>query len=173
MLVSSLAWPENSTSVGSSRALLGRVPRYVSCATPSQAKLSNEMRVLNQNSDIAHTSFGRGIQGGYIRSRVRREENSRLIPPQPVLEPENLNGQVNGDSTAGTNGTLDDRPATPPAGTRPGLARAKSDFGPRRTEPDKHPEDAGKENAKDEWEIRHGWEAQLTSEEYLNHLNNV
>ena len=131
------------------------------------------MKVLNQNSGIAHTSFGRGIQGGYARSKLQREETARLIPSQSSLEPDELSSKTHNNSTADTNGVFDHRPATPPSGTRPGLARAKSDFGPRRTEQDKHDEDASNEGAKDEWEIRHGWEAQLTSEEYLNHLNNV
>jgi regulator-associated protein of mTOR len=61
-----------------------------------------------------------------------------------------------------------------PAGLapRPGLLRAKSDFGPRREELIKG-DDESKTSADAEWGIRHGFETQLESEEYNNLLNSV
>lgn len=131
------------------------------------------MKVLYQNSGLPRESFGRGIQGGYVRSKVQQERYSRLVASLIFLKSDNINSKVNSSSNADTNGLLDHQPPTPPCGTRPGLARAKSDVGPRRAEQEKYDEDASKENAKNEWKIRHGWEAQLTSEDILNQLNNV
>jgi regulator-associated protein of mTOR len=57
---------------------------------------------------------------------------------------------------------------------RPGLLRAKSDFGPRREEVAKAgEEEVVKEPGDGEWGIRHGFETQLESEEYNNLLNSV
>ncbi|KAK7614320.1 WD repeat-containing protein-like protein mip1 [Phyllosticta paracitricarpa] len=57
------------------------------------------------------------------------------------------------------------------ASARPGLLRAKSDFGPRWEE---QQNDEEEERASDaEWTIRHGWETQLTSEEYQNFLSST
>jgi regulator-associated protein of mTOR len=55
---------------------------------------------------------------------------------------------------------------------RPGLLRAKSDFGPRREEVGKG-DDENKTSDSGEWGIRHGFENQLVSEEYNNLLNAV
>ncbi|KAF2146361.1 uncharacterized protein K452DRAFT_243132 [Aplosporella prunicola CBS 121167] len=55
---------------------------------------------------------------------------------------------------------------------RPRMVRAKSDFGPRREEPPPVQRDEDLESHDDgEWKIRHGWESQLTSEEYQNLLS--
>ncbi|KAF2090069.1 hypothetical protein K490DRAFT_35866 [Saccharata proteae CBS 121410] len=58
------------------------------------------------------------------------------------------------------------------ARSRPGLARARSDFGPRRDESSDSENDA-ESSADGDWKIRHGWETQLTSEEYQNLLNST
>jgi regulator-associated protein of mTOR len=55
---------------------------------------------------------------------------------------------------------------------RPGLLRAKSDFGPRREDVVKDDDD-GKNSEAGEWGIRHGFETQLVSEEYNSILNAV
>lgn len=61
-----------------------------------------------------------------------------------------------------------------PASGRPNLLRAKSDYGPRRGEehPDQHDEDS-RSSQDGDFRIRHGFESQLTSEEYNNLLNSV
>jgi hypothetical protein len=66
------------------------------------------------------------------------------------------------------------RNASPAAiGTRrPGLLRAKSDFGPRREEVVRS-DDESKTSDGGEWGIRHGFETQLVSEEYNSILNAV
>jgi regulatory associated protein of mTOR len=56
---------------------------------------------------------------------------------------------------------------------RPGLLRAKSDFGPRREELTRNGDDESKASNDGEWGIRHGFETQLESEEYNNLLNSV
>jgi regulator-associated protein of mTOR len=55
---------------------------------------------------------------------------------------------------------------------RPGLLRARSDFGPRREEVVKSDDDS-KASDGGEWGIRHGFETQLVSEEYNSILNAV
>jgi hypothetical protein len=64
------------------------------------------------------------------------------------------------------------RDASPAPSGRPGLQRAKSDFGPRGREDVNR---AGEEpEAKDgEWGLRHGFETQLESEEYNRLLESV
>jgi len=57
---------------------------------------------------------------------------------------------------------------------RPGLGRAKSDFGPRREERGTKGDDEESTSAADgEWGIRHGFETQLASEEHNNLLTSV
>ena len=46
------------------------------------------------------------------------------------------------------------------------LLRAATDFGPRKTSPSRPSSD-------EDWELRHGWEEQYNSEEYLTILNSV
>jgi regulator-associated protein of mTOR len=55
---------------------------------------------------------------------------------------------------------------------RPGLLRAKSDFGPRQPvqSHDTTPEDGSVDG---HFKIRHGWDDQLNSEEYSNMLTSV
>ncbi|EOD44046.1 regulatory associated protein-mtor [Neofusicoccum parvum] len=55
---------------------------------------------------------------------------------------------------------------------RPLMLRAKSDFGPRHNEQQVRDEDE-LESGDAEWTIRHGWESQLTSEEYQNLLSST
>ena len=56
---------------------------------------------------------------------------------------------------------------------RPLMLRTKSDFGPRREDmADSADEDLGS-SADGDFKIRHGWESQLTSEEYNNLLTSV
>lgn len=57
-------------------------------------------------------------------------------------------------------------------GGRPSLQRAKSDFGPRRQEPENADEEVAS-SVDGDFKIRHGWETQLTSPEYNNHLTAV
>ena len=52
---------------------------------------------------------------------------------------------------------------------RPQLLRATTDIGPRGQSPNPAPADDDDEN----WELRHGWEGEYNSEEYLNKLNSV
>jgi regulator-associated protein of mTOR len=54
------------------------------------------------------------------------------------------------------------------APARPGLLRARSDFGPRHPAPP--PESADEGSADGHFKIRHGWDDQLNSEEYSNLL---
>jgi regulator-associated protein of mTOR len=54
---------------------------------------------------------------------------------------------------------------------RPGLLRAKSDFGPRHPAPP--PESADEGSVDGHFKIRHGWDDQLNSEEYSNLLTSV
>ena len=67
------------------------------------------------------------------------------------------------------NGSRQPSPA-PPQG-RPGLQRAKSDFGPRREEMNRAGEES--ETKEGEWGLRHGFETQLESEEYNRLLESV
>jgi regulator-associated protein of mTOR len=54
---------------------------------------------------------------------------------------------------------------------RPGLMRARSDFGPRHSV---HPPESVDEGSTDgQFKIRHGWDDQLNSEEYSNLLTSV
>ena len=56
------------------------------------------------------------------------------------------------------------------ANHRPQLLRATTDVGPRSQSPNavsSTPEEDGN------WELRHGWEGEYNSEEYLNKLNSV
>ena len=46
------------------------------------------------------------------------------------------------------------------------LLRAATDFGPRKASPSRPSSD-------EDWELRHGWEEQYNSEEYLTILNSV
>jgi regulator-associated protein of mTOR len=54
---------------------------------------------------------------------------------------------------------------------RPGLLRARSDFGPRRTSAPPESTDGGSVDG--HFKIRHGWDDQLNSEEYSNLLTSV
>jgi regulator-associated protein of mTOR len=54
---------------------------------------------------------------------------------------------------------------------RPGLLRARSDFGPRRTSA--APESTDEGSVDGHFKIRHGWDDQLNSEEYSNLLTSV
>jgi regulator-associated protein of mTOR len=54
---------------------------------------------------------------------------------------------------------------------RPGLMRAKSDFGPRRASA--APESTDEGSVDGHFKIRHGWDDQLNSEEYSNLLTSV
>ncbi|KAF1810164.1 WD repeat-containing protein-like protein mip1 [Eremomyces bilateralis CBS 781.70] len=54
---------------------------------------------------------------------------------------------------------------------RPGLLRAKTDFGPRGSVPARDDEVESKASTEVEWGIRHGFDTQLNSEEYNNVLN--
>jgi regulator-associated protein of mTOR len=56
------------------------------------------------------------------------------------------------------------------ASARPGLLRARSDFGPRRSAP---PESTDEGSVDGHFKIRHGWDDQLNSEEYSNLLTSV
>jgi len=56
---------------------------------------------------------------------------------------------------------------------RPGLPRAKSDFGPRREDRAKGDDEESASAADGEWGIRHGFETQLASEEHNNLLTSV
>lgn len=67
------------------------------------------------------------------------------------------------------NGSRNPSPA-PPQG-RPGLQRAKSDFGPRREEVNRVGDES--ETKDGEWGLRHGFETQLESEEYNRLLESV
>lgn len=60
---------------------------------------------------------------------------------------------------------------SPARGGRPGLLRARSDFGPRREEARRGSE--GSEHKEGEWGLRHGFETQLESEEYNRLLESV
>jgi regulator-associated protein of mTOR len=57
------------------------------------------------------------------------------------------------------------------ASARPGLLRARSDFGPRLSAPP--PESADEASVDGHFKIRHGWDDQLNSEEYSNLLTSV
>lgn len=65
------------------------------------------------------------------------------------------------------------RNASPAPSGRPGLQRAKSDFGPRREEAAKTSDEEGHVGKEGEWGIRHGYETQLESEEYNRLLESV
>jgi regulator-associated protein of mTOR len=60
-----------------------------------------------------------------------------------------------------------------PAAGRPLILRAKSDFGPRRDDRPESADDEVGSSIDGEFKIRHGWETQLTSEEYNNLLTSV
>lgn len=57
--------------------------------------------------------------------------------------------------------------------TRPGLSRAKSDFGPRRDDHAKHEDTDSKHSGEAEWSIRHGFDTQLASEDHAQLLTEV
>jgi regulator-associated protein of mTOR len=69
-------------------------------------------------------------------------------------------------------GSRNPSPAPPPLLGRPGLVRAKSDFGPRREE-NGHKGAEETESKDGEWGLRHGFETQLESEEYNRLLESV
>ena len=54
---------------------------------------------------------------------------------------------------------------------RPQLLRATTDVGPRSQSP--NPPSTTAEENDENWELRHGWESEYNSEEYLNRLNSV
>ncbi|KAF2757428.1 hypothetical protein EJ05DRAFT_476686 [Pseudovirgaria hyperparasitica] len=56
---------------------------------------------------------------------------------------------------------------------RPQMLRAKSDFGPRREDATENHDDESKSSAEGDFKIRHGFESQLTSEEYNTILNST
>lgn len=58
---------------------------------------------------------------------------------------------------------------TAQVGARGQLVRANTDHGPRRQSPAKDPSGQEEEN----WELRHGWEDQYNSNEYLSLLSSV
>ena len=55
--------------------------------------------------------------------------------------------------------------------TRPHLLRATTDVGPRSQSPNPIQYPGTKDD--EHWELRHGWEEQYNSEEYLSDLNSV
>ena len=57
---------------------------------------------------------------------------------------------------------------------RPRLARATTDVGPRVTTSDSEAEgEAVRVRNEEGWELRHGWDEEYNSEEYLNLLHSV
>lgn len=74
-----------------------------------------------------------------------------------------------------TRGTGDEQTTPAPNGSssRPGLLRARSDFGPRH--PSHQPPESTDDGASVDghFKIRHGWDDQLNSEEYSNLLTSV
>ncbi len=65
------------------------------------------------------------------------------------------------------------RRSAAPSEARPQISRARSDFGPRRQEQAAEAEEEARDVGEGGWRIRHGWETQFTSDEYLNLLNSV
>lgn len=102
------------------------------------------------------------------------DENERpRTAPRPRLNGNGFSG-INRSNTSlfavnSRNASRQPSPA-PPQG-RPGLQRAKSDFGPRREEVNRGGEEA--ETKEGEWGLRHGFETQLESEEYNRLLESV
>ena len=56
---------------------------------------------------------------------------------------------------------------------RPQLLRATTDMGPRNPSPARSSTTAAASKDEEHWELRHGWEEEYNSEEYLNILNAV
>ncbi|KAF2805386.1 WD repeat-containing protein-like protein mip1 [Mytilinidion resinicola] len=73
-----------------------------------------------------------------------------------------MNGHSSTVTPAASNG--------PAAAARPLVLRTKSDFGPRRDDPTEGADDEVAGSVDGDFKIRHGWETQLTSEEYNNLL---
>lgn len=102
----------------------------------------------------------------------RRQERPRA---EPDINRINSKSSVNSKSSRGQNGQRtpssgesDQSQDAPSARPNAQLVRANSDYGPRRqSSVNKH--DASEEN----WELRHGWEDQYNSTEYLGLLSSV
>jgi regulator-associated protein of mTOR len=108
-----------------------------------------------------------------------RSQVNGMAPDAPA--PQHMQQQAGASSsrpgTAATNRsvtrvTIDEQHAAPNgASARPGLLRARSDFGPRHSAPP--PESADEGSVDGHFKIRHGWDDQLNSEEYSNLLTSV
>lgn len=132
-----------------------------------------ELQALNLNgavhSDIeAQDPTGPAAAGSEYRLQPRHNGFGDVRPRTSVApRGTTLEQLYQTQLAAETNGVEDNpvaqalnlgRPAAP-------LMRAKSDFGPRRT---------GENGSDDEdWKMRHGWEDEFTSHEYLSLLNSV
>ncbi|KAF1983882.1 WD repeat-containing protein-like protein mip1 [Aulographum hederae CBS 113979] len=90
----------------------------------------------------------------------RPDPSSSLVLPQPT-ETGSTSRDLLRRPSPRRNGSMD---------TRPLLARAKSDFGPRREDRPKAEDAESRASGEAEWGIRHGFETQLTSEDHNNLL---
>jgi hypothetical protein len=109
----------------------------------------------------ASTTSGRGdIHNHNLHSTTPQTNGFSRATAQLARSSTYLTAEINGDGYRS-------RSASP--GARPGLIRAKSDFGPRRDENRANDDSDSKHSAETEWGIRHGFDTQLASEDY-NHL---
>jgi regulator-associated protein of mTOR len=110
-----------------------------------------------------------------------RDPINGMAPDVPTLQqPPQRNGAASPrPGTAVTNASVarvtDEETAEAYAAPhgRPGLLRARSDFGPRHSVPAPESVQEGSVDVDGHFKIRHGWDDQLNSEEYSNLLTSV
>ena len=114
---------------------------------------------------------------------VRADMNGAAAsPPRQELQASHSASSSRPSTSAAANGSPVsanmEEPTTPARSAsngaqsaRPGLMRARSDFGPRH--PALPPESADEGSTDGQFKIRHGWDDQLNSEEYSNLLTSV
>jgi len=138
----------------------------------SQVRLSTRSKVqqslgAKQSNLSSSTSENQSRQGSretmleFEDSRLKRASGTKKDDSTavPLMEVPPENTEVEALPSRGSNGY----------GKRKQLPRAKSDLGPRGPSPTRVDTTAEEEN----WELRHGWEDQYNSNEYLSFLTSV
>ena len=130
--------------------------------------------MLNHYMTSQHESLTNGTHEVHAKRNSQNDDIQRPgADSKSNLRAINGEQKVQGGVVAAANGAPSLQENALPSAARPGLSRAKSDVGPRWAEHSQNGDSGSRDAGKDEWKIRHGWEAQLTLENYLNHLNNV
>lgn len=138
----------------------------------SQVRLSTRYKVqqslaAKESNSSSSTSENQSRQGSretmleFEDSRLKRASGTKKddSTAAPLMEAQMENTEVEAVPRTGSNGY----------GKRKQLPRAKSDLGPRGPSPTGVDTTTEEEN----WELRHGWEDQYNSNEYLSFLTSV